>query len=85
MDSGFVFKTIPYVLPKEKWGESTMFSVHVESEENGVSRQAETGTVLVILQIHTHTQSSILGTVSPQPPQERRQDGDSCIQLHSYQ
>lgn len=39
MGSGFVFKTIPYVLPKEKWGESTMLSVQLQSEENGASRQ----------------------------------------------
>lgn len=68
MGSGFVFKTIPYVLPKEKWGESTMLSVQLQSEENGASRQAQTGTVLVILQVHTHAEISILGTVCPQPP-----------------
>lgn len=58
MGSCFVFKAIPHVLPKEKWGESTMLSVQLEREENETKRQAQTGTVLVILQEHTQTAAS---------------------------
>lgn len=35
MGSGFIFKAIPHMLPKEKWGESTILSVQLESGENG--------------------------------------------------
>lgn len=66
MGSGFVFKAMPHVLGKEMWGESTMLSIQLESEENGASRNRHklVQSWSFCRYTHTHTEQHLGDSVS---------------------